>query len=91
MNRDPLLVIAEALGVPGIVLSGQGKTNVKDLKLSINAALVRPEYLYKESFQKFIVYPRFHPAIPKTSADKTEQDSLQGKSEELAPTGYVSI
>ncbi|KAJ7691420.1 hypothetical protein B0H17DRAFT_1286359 [Mycena rosella] len=85
LTKEPLLVIAEALAIP-VVKTGPDKTKVPQLKALINKALAQPDFVYKDHFQKFLIYNRSRGPTPKTSADKAQQDGLQDKSDEKEPT-----
>ncbi|KAJ6513216.1 hypothetical protein C8R45DRAFT_1154249 [Mycena sanguinolenta] len=80
LKKEHLLVIAEVLGIKFIV-SGVGKQNVPEMKITLNEALKNPGLAFKEELQKFIIYPRGVTAPIKNSADKTTDDALQNKSE----------
>ncbi|KAJ7457311.1 hypothetical protein FB451DRAFT_1564189 [Mycena latifolia] len=86
LNRPSLLIVAEALEL-AFVAKGPDKTQVKDLKWMIAEAIKAPKFLFREEFQKFVVYTRAESAAPKTSADKAKQDNLQGKSDAGPPGG----
>ncbi|KAJ7717883.1 hypothetical protein B0H16DRAFT_1740340 [Mycena metata] len=89
LTREPLLVLAEALGV-SFEATGKNKTNVPDLKKRVTEALLNnPSLAMAEDFQKFVFYPRGTgaSAVTKNSPDKASADSAQNTADQGPATG----
>lgn len=89
LTKEPLLVIAEALGLK-IETKGPNKSNVADIKALVKTALEAPGMSESKEFHKFIVYPRgSSTTTTKNSVDKTNEDGLQNKVASGPATGYT--